>query len=161
MNNHETENNIVFHDEVQQQNINHEKGPNNKIGIASFVLAILSIIVLFIPSDAIWLGVLYDIVTLVALVMSIVALVQIKKKNQSGKLYAILGLVGTILSFIIMIVVGIIEFSNMPEEEFNDIMYCPYAIDCVDNKDGTSSCVYIDDTTVKCTTDLLKEEQFK
>ena len=161
MNNHETENNIVFHDETPQQNFNQEKGAKNKIGIASFVLAILSIIMLLIPSEATWLGAVYFIVVLAGLVMSIVALVQIKKKNQSGKVYAVLGLVGTILSFVIMFVVGVVQVANMSEEEFNDMIYCPYATDCVDNDDGTSSCVYVDDSTVKCTTDLLKEDQFQ
>ncbi len=161
MNNHETENDIVFHDEASQQNFNQEKGPKNKIGIASFVLVILSIIILFIPSEAIWLSILYDIVVLVGLVLSIVALVQIKKKNQSGKVYAVLGLVGVILSFVIMIVVGVAQIANMPEEEFNDMMYCPYVTDCVDNGDGISSCVYVDDSTVKCSTKLLKENQFQ
>ena len=93
--------------------------------------------------------------------MSIVALVQIKKKNQSGKIYAVLGLVGTILSFVIMIVVGVVQIANMSEEELNDVLYCPHATDCVDNGDGTSSCTSSNDSIIKCTTKLLKEDQFK
>lgn len=162
MNNHETENEIVFHDEAPQQNINQEKGPINKIGIVSFALAILSIIVIFMPAAAeTWATPLYYISILGGLVMSIVALVQIKKKNQSGKIYAVLGLVGTILSFVIMIVVGVVQIANTPEEELNDVLYCPLATDCVDNGDGTSSCTSFDDSTIKCTTKLLKKDQFK
>ena len=159
MNNHETENEIVFHDEAPQQNINQEKGPINKIGIVSFALAILSIIVIFIPAT--WTNTLYYISILGVLVMSIVALVQIKKKNQSGKIYAVLGLVGTILSFVIMIVIGVVQIANMSEEELNDVLYCPHATDCVDNGDGTSSCTSSNDSIIKCTTKLLKEDQFK
>lgn len=161
MNSHEKENEILFHDETPEQNLKQEKGPKNKIGIASFILAIISILMIFIPSDAEWLVSLYYIILLVGLVMSIVALTQIKKKNQSGKGYAIFGLIGVILSFVIMIVVGVIQISNMSEEEMNDLIYCPYSTDCVDNGDGTSTCIYVDDSSVKCKTELLKEEQFK
>lgn len=161
MDNHETENEIVFHDETPNQNFNQEKGPKNKLGITAFVIAILSSIISFIPSEATWLGVALILLIIASLIMGIVALSQIKKKNQSGKVFPILAIIVVILIFVISIIAAVIEIKNMPEEEFNDLMYCPYAIDCVDNGDGTSSCIYVDDSQVKCSTDLLKEDQFK
>ena len=161
MDNHETENEIVFHDETPNQNLNQEKGAKNKLGITAFALTILSSIICFVPSEATWLAVTLILLIIASLIMGIVALSQIKKKNQSGKVFPILAIIGVILIFVISITAAVIEIQNMPEEEFNDLMYCPYAIDCVDNGDGTSSCISVDDSQVKCSTDLLKEDQFK
>ena len=156
-----TEEEIIFHDDTPVENTKPVSGEKNKLAIASLVCAILSIIILFIPSDAMWIGGLYYLLILVGFVLSIVALVQIKKKNQSGKIYAVLGLLGVILSFVLILVLGFIEIANMPEDELNDMLYCPNVTECVDNKDGTSKCVYIDGREFNCTTELLSDDQFK
>ena len=49
----------------------------------------------------------------------------------------------------------------MPEQEYNDTIYCPFATDCKDNGDGTSTCLYVDETEVKCTTEMLDKDQFE
>lgn len=152
---------IVFHDDTPEVNASQPKGEKNKLAIASFVLAIISIVVAFIPSDAAWLGGIYYLAIFAGLILSIVALVQIKKKNQSGKIFAILGLVGVILSFVLIFVIGIIQLTNMPEQDKNNLIYCPYVTECVDNGDKTSTCLYVDDSEVVCSNDFLTEDQYK
>lgn len=155
MNNNETENEIIFHDEEMPKE--QVKGPNNKLGICSLVLAILTIMSIFISVMA----PLYFPLFLATLITSIVALVQIKKKNQSGKKYAIIGLVIAILSVALRIVVSIVMMSTISEEEINNLESCFNATDCVDNKDGTSTCLDIDEKEIKCTTQMLDKSQYK
>lgn len=149
-------NEIVFHDETPQTSM--PKGGKNKLGIISLILAVISLILGF--SDSTILGLLYFVCLITAFVLSIVALSQIKKKNQDGKIFAILGLVGCILVFAISIVLSVLQFGNMSDQEKNDLFYCPYVSDCVDDN-GTSSCKYIDGRDVTCTTENLKQDQFK
>ena len=151
-------NDIVFHDETPQ--VTTPKGGKNKLGIISLVLAVLSLILGFIDSDAAIVDLLYFGGLIGAFVLSIVALSQIKKKNQDGKIFAVLGLVGSILVFVVSIILVVAAIGNMDEQEKNDLLYCPYASECVDNN-GISSCKYVDGKDITCTTKDLKEEQFK
>lgn len=152
---------LVFSDDVENVEKVVESGETNKLAIAALVCSVLSGILGFIPTDAAFVGLLYFVLLIATIVLSIMSFSQIKKKNQKGKIFAILALVGLFLAFVLSFVIGIIQIGNMSEEERNDLIYCPYVGDCVDNKDGTSTCVYVDDSEVKCTTELLKEDQFK
>ncbi len=152
------ENNIVFHDETPQESL--VKGEKNKLGIISFGLVILSIILQFTNNTVV--TIIGDLSLLLAFILSIVALSQIKKKEQEGKVFAILGLVGSIIVFLVSIIIVIVAMGNMNEQDKNDLLFCPNSSDCVDNGDGSSSCVYMGDgKTVTCTTKTLKKNQFK
>ena len=151
-------NDIVFHDETPITQT--PKGGKNKLAIVSLVLAVIALILGFIPTDAAIVGLLYFVSLIGAFVLSIVALSQIKKKNQDGKIFAVLGLVGSILVFVISIILGVAQIGNMSEQEKNDALFCPYASECVDNGDGSSSCKYVDGKTISCTTKELKQDQF-
>ena len=152
---------IIFSDDVEPEQKTIEKGETNKLAISALVCSILSGIIGFIPSEAAFLGLLYLGLLIATIVLSIMSFSQIKKKNQKGKIFAVLALVGLFLAFVLSLVIGIIQIGNMTETERNDMLFCTYVTDCVDNNDGTSTCVYVDETEKTCTTDLLKKDQFK
>ena len=152
---------IVFHDAGPQVEVVKPQGGMSKLAIIAFILVLISAPLAFIPTSNLIVVALYNICSFGGFILSIVALVQIKAKNQKGKVFAILGIVGTVLVFVASLIVGIIQITNMPEEEFNDLIYCPYATNCVKKDDKTSTCLYVDDSEVTCTTELLKDEQFE
>ena len=151
---------IVFHDSTPQVEETKDK-KTNKLATIGFSLGIVCAVLLFIPVESIFLGSIYNLCSLVGFIISIVALTKIKKNNEKGKLFAVLGVVLPILLLFVSVVLGVIEIQNMPEQEYNDTIYCPFATDCKDNGDGTSTCIYVDETEVKCTTEMLDKDQFE
>ena len=52
----------------------------------------------------------------------------------------------------------------MRDINYNDSVLCPMdnvVKDCIDNGDGTSTCKYVNQLEIPCSTDKLKESQFK
>lgn len=156
----EEEDEIVFHDAGPQEEKVVPQGGMNKLAVIAFVLVLISVPLAFIPSSNIILVILYNICSFGGFILSIVSLVQIKAKNQKGKVFGILGIVITVLVFVVSLIVGIVQIANMPEDELEDLIYCPYATDCVKKDDEKSTCLYVDDSEITCTTELLTDEQF-
>jgi len=99
-------------------------------------------------------------IALASMVFGIIALKQIKKSKEKGKGISIACIiVGVIL--ILLEGLSLIGFMAMENASFNDTLYCSEVKDCVKNEDGTSTCNYMDMYDIPCTTEYLKEEQFK
>ncbi len=77
-----------------------EKKSTSGFGLASFIISIISIGIIFIKI----LNVLAIPLSILGIIFAIVALVKIKKSSQPGKVYAIIGL---ILSIIVLIIASI------------------------------------------------------
>lgn len=154
------EDEIIFHDAGPQVEKVVPQGGMSKLAIIAFVLVLISVPLAFIPSSNIILVLLYNVCSFGGFILSIVSLVQIKAKNQKGKIFGILGIVITVLVFVVSLIVGFVQIANMPEEDFDDLIYCPYATDCVKKDDKKSTCIYVDDSEVTCTTELLTDDQF-
>lgn len=153
---------IEFHDStpaVAEQ----PKNGKNKLAIVALVLVVIGGILGFIPSTSTILGMICLVCSLGGFISSIVSLVQIKKKNQEGKIFGVLGIVLSIVFFIVSLIIGAVQIANMPEEELNDLIYCPYATECKEDEKnkGKSICAYVDGSEVTCTTELLKDDQFE
>lgn len=95
-----------------------------------------------------------------SIILGIVSLNEIKKKVLSGKKFAIMGIVLPIvffvLTFIILILLNPDEFIEGFKEGYN----CGMATKCVDNGDGTSTCLN-DGKEVKCQNEFLGSSQFE
>lgn len=154
------EDEIIFHDAGPQVEKVVPQGGMSKLAIIAFVLVLISAPLAFIPTSNLIVVALYNICSFGGFILSIVALVQIKAKNQKGKIFGILGIVGTVLVFVASLIVGFVQIANMPEEDFDDLIYCPYATDCVKKDDKKSTCIYVDDSEVTCTTEMLNDDQF-
>ena len=67
-----------------------------------------------------------------------------------------------IFSFIELLIIGIsfTIFLCLENIEFNDKNICTYGsvISCVDNKDGTSTCNFLNRLEVPCSTELVKDK---
>ena len=131
-----------------------------KLSIVAGVISLL--IFLFWPSvETVKVGfALCGVFALSSMVLGIVALKQIKKSKEKGKGISIACIiVGIIL--IVLEGLSLIGFIAMEDPSFNDTLYCTEVKDCVKNEDGTSTCNYMDMHDIPCTTEYLKEEQFK
>ena len=131
-----------------------------KLSMISCVISVL--IFLFWPSvETIKLGIiLCGVFALASMILGIIALKQIKKSKEKGKGISIaMIVVGVIL--VILEGMSLMTFVAMEDPSFNDAIYCPEVKDCVKNEDGTSTCNYMDMYDIPCTTEHLKEEQFK
>lgn len=152
---------IVFHDETSQkkdvtgpENLNHVREKNN-LGIISLVLAIVYAIIAVIPSNSNVLGFVLVIFQLVSFAFAVVALVQIKNKKQNGKIFPILTIVIIVLVNIISTIYSIVVVGDMIKNN-PDGFECLYASECVDNGDGTSTCISeLDESEITCSTDHL------
>lgn len=135
----------------------------NLITKLSIVFGVISILIfLFWPSvEMIKLGiVLCGVFALASMVLGIIALKQIKKSKESGKGISIACIiVGIIL--ILLEGLSLMGLMAMEDASFNDTLYCTEVKDCVKNDDGTSTCNYMDVYDIPCTTEYLKEDQFK
>ena len=60
-----------------------------------------------------------------------------------------------------MIIIGIFVNGDEFKEGFNEEFYCPSASECVDNGDGTSTCIKEDGEEIKCHNELLNSGQYK
>lgn len=133
-----------------------------KLSIIAGVIAIL--VALFWPCPNITAEkvaiTLSTIFALASIVLGIIALKQIKKSKEKGKgvsiAFIIIGIILVLFSGVALL--GLIA---MQDPSFNDGIYCTEVKDCVKNEDGTSTCNYMDMYDIPCTTEYLKEEQFK
>lgn len=131
-----------------------------KLSIVAGVIALL--VFLFWPNvEALKTGIVLGAAfALASVVLGIVALKQIKKSKEKGKGISI----AMIISGIILVMLeglALLGIEAMEDASFNDAVYCPEAKNCVKNEDGTSTCNYMDLYEIPCTTEYLKEEQFK
>lgn len=137
---------------------------NNKFNLMSIVslvsLIIALIIFIFWPDNALLIG--FGIILLfsiVAIVCGFIGRSQIKKTKEKGKVLSLIVIIiGFFLSFtciLTMLVLVVIK-----DVDFNDAVLCPELSECVDNGDGTSTCM--DGVMeITCSTDKLAKEQFK
>ena len=135
---------------------------NNKLAVASLVLAVLAALVMvFWPDDTANTGCLLMVVCgIAAVVCAIVSYSQIKKSKEEGKGMATAGLIiGIIMALLGLMVVFM--FEAIKDVSFNDQVYCKQVTNCVDNGNGTSTCLFMDQLEMPCTTEYLTETQFK
>lgn len=139
---------------------------NNKLSVLSLVIALISVIAtLIIPeNNLIIIGApVCIIIAIVSIVLGFKGKKQIIDSNEKGKGLA---LAGIIIGFITIIwaglgLIGILAIKNI---NFTDEALCPMdnlVKDCIDNKDGTSTCKYMEQLEIPCSTDKLKNSQFK
>ena len=103
-----------------------------------------------------------------AIVLSVLANKELKKLKNGGKGkgkgQATAGLVLGIVN-IAMVVLGALGMYMISDVEIASMAYCPNEMnmvkDCVDNNDGTATCLYMNTIELKCYTDVLDESQFK
>lgn len=138
---------------------------NNVSSMLSLVIALISLIaVIFFPENLVIVGAsICIIIAVISIVLGFVGRKQIKSSNEKGKGLA---LAGIIIGFVTVIWsgLGIFGFLAMQDINFNDSSLCPmdnYVKDCVDNGDGTSTCKYMEQLEIPCSTDKLKDSQFK
>lgn len=164
---------IVFHDEevVQQQ-----KGPvSSKAKIAFFgslvylLIQIVELIVglIFVKNNeniSTFIEII-DIIGIIiffgSIILGAVALKEIKKKALSGKAFAVCGIVLPIVFFILVMIIGIAVYADDFKAGFNEGLYCASASECVNNNDGTSTCIKEDGEEIICHSDLLYSDQYK
>lgn len=129
----------------------------------SIVVGVISILIfLFWPSvEMLKVGIaLCGIFALASMVLGIVALKQIKRTKEKGKGISIACIiVGAVL--VLLEGLSLVGTIAMEDPSLNDTLYCTEVKDCVKNEDGTSTCNYMDIYDIPCTTEYLKEEQFK
>ena len=160
---------IVFHDEevVQQQ-----KGPvSSKAKIAFFgslVYLLIQIVELIFAKDTENISTFITIIDIIgiiiffgSIILGAIALKEIKKKALSGKSLAVCGIVLPIVFFILAMIIRIVVNGDVFKEGFNEGFYCPSASECVNNNDGTSTCIKEDGEEIKCHNELLNSGQYK
>ena len=139
---------------------------NNTMSILSLVLSIVSLAISFVWPDVNTVTIMCTICLLFAIagiIMGFMGRKQIKTSNEKGKGLA---LAGIIIGFISAIFNGMAIFGSiaMKNIDYNDMSLCTMdnvTKDCVDNGDGTSTCKYMNSYEIPCSTDKLKESQFK
>ena len=134
---------------------------NNKLAVASLVLAVLAALIMFFwPDDNIIGYALIAVCAIAAIVCGAVGKSQIKKSKEEGKGMATAGIIMGIV-LVILIVMSYIGLQAIKDVSFNDQVYCKQVSSCVDNGDGTSTCLFMDELEMPCTTEYLTEAQFK
>lgn len=139
---------------------------NNLMAILSLVASILAFAVTFIWPDGntVVLGTSIAIIAaIIGIVLGFIGKKQIKTTNEKGKGLAIAGIV---IGFIAVIFSGVTLFGFFAIQDinYNDASLCTMdnmTKDCTDNGDGTSTCRYMDAYDILCSTDKLKDTQFK
>ena len=135
----------------------------NKNAKISMICGIASLVV------SLFLSVIIGpIIAVVAIVFSVLAKKELKKLKDGGKgkgkSQATAGLTCAIISLVIVAItaLGMLMINNI---EIASAAYCPKEMglvkDCVDNGDGTSTCMYMDQIEMNCYTEVLDESQFK
>ena len=161
---------IVFHDEevVQQQ-----KGPvSSKAKIAFFgslVYLLIKIVDIifgkYTENISTFIIIIINIIVIIiffgSIILGAIALKEIKKKALSGKSLAICGIVLPIVFFILVMIIGIVVNIDDAKAGFNEGFYCPSASECVNNNDGTSTCIKEDGEEIICHNELLNSGQYK
>ena len=137
----------------------------NIMSLISFIIVIVVILLLFILPAGFEISgcITFIVLSIISIVFGFIGKSQVKKNNQKGK---VLSLLGIIFGFIIVVLSGLALFGFLALQDINysDAYLCPndnYVEDCIDNKDGTSTCKYMDTLELKCTTDKLKDSQLK
>ena len=134
---------------------------NNKLAVASLVLAIVAALIMFFWPNADTIAyVLIVVCGVAAVVCGIIGNSQIKKSKEEGKGFATAGIIMGIV-LVILIVMSYIGLQAIKDVSFNDQVYCKQVSSCVDNGDGTSTCLFMDELEMPCTTEYLTEAQFK
>lgn len=103
-----------------------------------------------------------------AIVMSVLAKKELKKLKNGGagqgKGQATAGLVLGIFN-IAIVVLGVLGIYMIMDIDIASKAYCPKDMgmvkDCVDNKDGTSTCMYLETMEMQCYSESLDESQYK
>lgn len=139
---------------------------NNLMTILSFVASILGLIIALIwpDGDTAVMGISISIViAIIGIVLGFVGKKKIKTTHEKGKGLA---LAGIILGFVNIIWCGLVLLSLIVTQDinYNDATICTMdnmTKNCIDNGDGTSTCRYNDVYDVPCSTDKLKDTQFK
>ena len=67
---------------------------------------------------------------------------------------------GVEIILVILFILASIFYFMVEDIKLNDRLFCKHTTECVDNGNGVSSCYFID-TTINCSTELLKTEQFQ
>ncbi len=136
---------------------------NNKLAVASLVLVTVAVLIMLFWPDVDTVSIACALIGLcgvAAVVCGAVGKSQIKKSKEEGKGMAIAGIImGVILA--IMGVMSYAGFQVIKDVAFNDQVYCKQVSSCVDNGDGTSTCLFMDQLEMPCTTEYLTEAQFK
>ena len=139
---------------------------NNLMTILSFVASILGLIIALIwpDGDTAIMGVsIATVIGIIGVVLGFVGKKKIKTTQEKGKGFA---LAGIIIGFIDIVWCGLAIFSFIAIQDinYNDATICTMdnmTKNCIDNGDGTSTCRYSDVYDVPCSTDKLKDTQFK
>ena len=125
----------------------------------SLILAIVSLIIsLLCPSNYAFIGLT------IAIALAVAAIVLNKmsvKENTDGKNSKS----STVIAIISIAIAGLsmIAVIAMNNDKLRNSIFCSnesMVKECVNNNDGTSTCKYMSES-IKCTTEKLKESQFK
>lgn len=124
----------------------------NKLAIVAIVIVVVNALLLFfpetdkVPATYIIVGML--VLAIVQIVLSSKAKKEIaNNENQSGMGLAKTALVLGILSAVILSV-SLLGLYMLNNDEIRNTYICPQAKDCVDNGDGTSTCVFSNDKII-------------
>ena len=104
----------------------------------------------------------------IAIVLSVLSNKELKKLEDGGKGkgkgQATAGLVLGIVN-IALVVLGALGLYMISDIEIASKAYCPKEMNmvnqCVDNGDGTATCMYMDAIEMNCYNEVLDESQFK
>lgn len=139
---------------------------NNMMALLSIVISIISLLVSILWPDGSTLMIgcsICIILAIASIIFGFIGRKQIKKSSEKG---SSLALAGIIVSFIIIVwtSLALFGFMAMKDISYTDVALCPmdnYVNDCVDNGDGTSTCMYAKVYEIPCSTNVLKDNQFK
>ena len=138
----------------------------NKLSFATISLPIIAFILLLIWPDiktVLLVTIICIIISIISIILGLISKKQIKETREKG---IILSMIGTFLSFFIL-AIGIFEIiglTSMNNIDYANKTYCTFTNltkNCVKNNDGTATCVYANAFEIKCSSSILKKEQFK
>lgn len=139
----------------------------NKKAQTSMILGIVGAVLSFFGSGVLAFAANFGL-AIAAIVFSVLAKKELKTLSDGGKGrgkgQATAGLVLGIVNIAIVLlgVLGIYMITNI---EIASQAYCPKEMgmvdQCVDNGDGTATCMYMETLETNCYTDVLDESQFK
>ncbi len=136
---------------------------NNKLAVASLVLVTVAVLIMLFWPDVDTVSIACALIGLcgvAAVVCGEVGKSQIKKSKEEGKGMATAGLIIGIIMAILGLMI-VFMFEAIKDISFNDQVYCKQVTNCVDNGNGTSTCLFMDELEMPCTTEYLTETQFK
>ena len=139
----------------------------NKNAKISMILGIVGAVLGLFASGVLFFLIVFGL-GVAAIVFSVLAKKELGKLKDGGKGkgkgQATAGLVLGIIN-IAVVLLGVLGLYMITNVDIASAAYCPVEMgmvkDCVDNGDGTATCIYMDVMETTCYTEVLDESQYK